>query len=101
MCLSQVIPLAGALIDLRNVRYKQSLRRLHLELCSACFVVFLLIRRRRVDKTIHYDLENIRSTAPHFIDLELASGNFIWDNDSYPSKSHSLRSLYLSYYLET
>ena len=53
-------------------------------------IVFTLLRsislmaRRGVDKTIHYDLENIRSTAPHFIDLELGSGDFIWYNDSYP-----------------
>ena len=35
--------------------------------------------RCRVDKTIHYDLENIRSTAPHFIDFELGSSDFIWN----------------------
>ena len=40
----------------------------------------------RVDKTNQYDLENIRSTAPtpHFIDLELRSGEFKRDNESYP-----------------
>ena len=40
--------------------------------------------RRRVDKTNRYDLGNIRSTAPHFTDLELRSGDFIRDNESYP-----------------
>ena len=63
---------------------QKSLGRLHLELCSAYLVVFLVMGRRRVDKTNQYDLENIRCTAPHFIDLELRSGDFIRDNESYP-----------------
>ena len=37
-----------------------------------------------MDKTNQYDLGNIRSTAPYFIDLELRSGDFIRDNESYP-----------------
>lgn len=37
-----------------------------------------------MDKTNRYDLGNIRSTAPHFTDLELRSGDFIRDNESYP-----------------
>lgn len=63
---------------------QKSLRRFLLVLCLACFVVFLVTERRRVDKTIHYDVENIRSTAPYFNDLELGFGDCIWDNDSYP-----------------
>ena len=63
---------------------QKSLRRLLLVLCLACLVVFLVTERRRVDKTIHYDLENIRSTAAYFNDLQLGFGDCIWDNDSYP-----------------
>ena len=77
---------------------QKSLRRLLLVLCLACLVVFLVTERRRVDKTIHYDVENIRSTAPYFNDLELGSivyGIMI----ATPGKSHSLRLHYLSYYL--
>lgn len=40
--------------------------------------------QRRVDKTNRYDLGNIHSTAPHFTDLELRSGDFIRNNESYP-----------------
>ena len=65
---------------------QKSLGRLHLELCSACLAIFLVMGQSRVDKTNQYDLENIRSTAPtpHFIDLELRSGEFKRDNESYP-----------------
>lgn len=62
-----------------------------------------LMARRGVDKAIHYDLENIRSTAPHAIlltlswDLAILYGIMI----ATPSKSHSLRFLYLSYYFKT
>ena len=62
-----------------KISWKASLR-----MCSACLVVFLVMGRRRVDKTNQYDLGNIRSTAPHFTDLELRSGDFIRDNESYP-----------------
>ena len=59
-------------------------RKASLRMCSACLVVFLVMGRPRVDKTNQYDLGNIRSTAPHFTDLELRSGDFIRGNESYP-----------------
>ena len=62
-----------------------------------------LMARRGVDKAIHYDLENIRSTAPHAIlltlswDLAILYGIMI----ATPSNSHSLRFRYLRHYFKT
>ena len=47
------------LLRSREFAAQKSLRRLLLVLCLACLVVFLVTERRRVDKTIHYDVENI------------------------------------------
>ena len=47
--------------------------------------------RRRVDKTNQCDLGNICSTTPHFIDLDLRSGNFIQDNEGYPALPELIR----------
>ena len=50
-------------------RSKKSLGRLHLQLCSACLVVFRVMGRRRVDKTNQYDFENNRTPPPILLTL--------------------------------
>ena len=56
---------------------------LNFELSKVCSVLFHGIGGRTVDNTIKYDLDNIRSTAPHIVILELGS-NDLCDQDSDP-----------------
>ena len=56
---------------------------LNLGLARVCSVVFHGKGGRTVDKTIKYDLDDIRSAAPHIVILELGS-NDLCDKDTDP-----------------